>query len=75
MLVLTGLTSHTVGAPHLGDALLLSQDHSPNTARGSREGSSPESSNQRSLHVAHKAQSELAEKQRERGLVFSNTSD
>lgn len=59
MLVFTGLTSHKVRAPHLGDALRLSQDHSPNTARGSREGNSPESRKQRSLHVAHCVQSEI----------------
>lgn len=54
MLLYTGLTSHTVGVRHLGDALLLSQDHRPNTARGSREGSSPGSP-----HVAHCVQSEI----------------
>lgn len=59
MLVFIGLTTHSVAAPHLGDALLLSQDHSLNTASGSREGNSPESSNQRSLHVAHCVQSEI----------------
>lgn len=57
MLVFTDLTSHTVKAPHLGNALLLSQDHSPNTARDSREGSSPEIS--RRLHFAHCVQSEI----------------
>lgn len=59
MVVFIGLTFHSITATHLGDALLLSQDHSPNTAGGGGEGNSPGSSKQRSLHVAHCVQSQI----------------